>query len=127
MERFVSRRSPHGALIVLVSLVALEHTSFAKTPALDLAVPIATTTPVVSEELSRPTPALGSPVFAGRFSLDAARPLAARVFVECHISRHPLSGLRAADLACPLLFAEARSPASLSGAEPATPDFAPAD
>jgi hypothetical protein len=133
MDRFVSRRSQCGALIVLVAAVAVERTSFAQTPPLEVGAPVVLAIPAESEEASPPQPApratldplrvLGTSkpsVFVRSAPIDAAQPFASRVFVECHISRHPLLGLRAGELACPLLFAEADPMAPALDAEGST-------
>jgi hypothetical protein len=122
MYRFAFGRRQCAALVALVPLVAFEHVSFAQTPrievprALSFGVPGAdadVTPQRAAERAGDAQPMFLPPVSTQGFVLATERLAKVRTFVECHISRHPLLGMRSAELACPLLFAAASSVAPL--------------
>ena len=127
MYRFASWRRQHAALIALVALLSLARTSFAQTPRLEVAGTVSSEAQAESTAASEPQRA--APVRPALDSLrifelpvqDATTARAGRHFVECHISRHPLLGIRAEELACPLLFAEVQPVASSPAGESQLP------
>jgi hypothetical protein len=129
MYRFVPRRSRPIALVALVGLLSFARTSAAQTPRIEIVAGGATPPDagVASAPASQPqreaslTKELDSLRVFKSTRHDSANESAVRVFVECHISRHPLLGIRSAELACPLLFAEAKGALPSSAAEARTP------
>lgn len=126
MYRFVPRRSRPVALVALVGLLSFARTSAAQTPRIEIvAGPTPPDARVASAPASQPqreaslTTELDSLRVFKSTRHDSANLSAVRVFVECHISRHPLLGIRSAELACPLLFAEAKGAVPSSAAEAA--------
>ncbi len=115
MFRSVSRRSQTAALIALVSLLSFARTSMAQTPRLEVVGGMLSSGAPAPAQVGEPQQVVvpGTDLDSLRIfkstGQDAAKQHAVRTFVECHISRHPLLGIRAAELACPLLFAEAQT------------------
>jgi hypothetical protein len=104
MGRFTLSWSRYSrVLVVVVGIIAVGRVSFAKTPPVIVAA--------ASPSSDRAVVYRRAP--SGTQELHAAR------FVECHISRHPIQGLRMQDRACPLLFAEDQAPATTAD-QPAT-------
>ena len=124
MYRFGPRRISPVAPIALVALLCFARTSAAQTPRIDI---LASATALEAQAARQPQRAGSSTteldslrVFESTWH-DSTNQSAVRVFVECHISRHPLLGIRSAELACPLLFAEAQSVSQSSPAESVAP------
>jgi hypothetical protein len=90
MDPFAAWRRQSGLLAFLVGMLAFEHVSFAKIPALIEPATVPPTAPLVVHR-------------AGAGSITEPR---ATRYVECHISHRPLQGPRTQDRACPLLLAE---------------------
>jgi hypothetical protein len=135
MCRYVSRRSQTAGLIALVSLLTLARTSLAQTTRFEVgASTLSAGAASVTADPSHAQRASTADVDSFRMFRSTGRgpgsQEAARGFVECHISRHPLAGMRAAELACPLLFAEVEttSQSQSAGADSqnsaASPDLA---